>query len=78
MYLIPNQMPDSPLTRTALNELKLLSPRDAQRFANYIGSRLRTIGKIFHEGRVSSGETYFKNWSEEMVRSDHKCYESLH
>jgi hypothetical protein len=53
-----------------MDELKSLSHSDTQRFANYLGSRLRTIGKIYYTRDFPSAEQKlqtFHNWRKELV-----------
>jgi len=64
-----------PMPATAVDELKSLSPSDTQLFANYLGSRLRTLGKLYHTGQFASREEkgrLYNNWGQEMV-SRNRC-----
>jgi hypothetical protein len=53
-----------------LDELKSLSHSDTQRFANYLGSRLRTIAKVYYTGDFSWPEEkmqMYNGWGRELV-----------
>lgn len=58
------------MPQTAMEELKAMSHSDVQRFSNYLGSRLRTIGKVYHTRNFSSIDQkiqVFHNWRKELV-----------
>jgi hypothetical protein len=58
------------MSGTPLDELKRLSHSDTQRFANYLGSRLRTIGKVYYTrdfGSPAEKMTLYNNWGQELV-----------
>ena len=56
-----------------MDELKSLSYSDMQRFANYLGSHLRTIAKLYHTGEFVSPEEKKQNnnWRQELVGLHH-------
>jgi len=52
------------------DELKLMCHSDMQRFANYLGSRLRTIAKVYHTRVFASPEQkiqLYNTWEQELV-----------
>ena len=62
------------MPETPMDELKSLSYSDMQRFANYLGSRLRTIAKLYHTGEFASPEEkkqLYNNWRQELVGLHH-------
>jgi len=61
------------MPQTPLDELKSLSHSDTQKFANYLGSRLRTIAKVYYTRKFATPEEkmqVYNNWGQELV-SDH-------
>src|SRR5271155_3096931 len=59
-----------PMPGMAVDKLKCLSHSDTQQFANYLGSHLRTLGKLSYTGHFASPEEkrrLYNNWGQEMV-----------
>jgi hypothetical protein len=55
---------------TPMDQLKAMSHSDIQRFANYLGSRLRTIAKVYHTRVFASPEQkiqLYNTWEQELV-----------
>jgi len=58
------------MPRTPLDELKSLGHSDTQHFANYLGSHLRTIAKLYCTGDFSWPEEkmqMYNRWGQELV-----------
>ena len=63
-------MPETATPQTAMDQLKSMSQSDIQRFANYLGSRLRTIAKVYYTRVFASPEEKiqtYNNWRKELV-----------
>jgi hypothetical protein len=62
---------------TPMDQLKAMSHSDIQRFANYIGSRLRTIAKVYHTRVFASPEQkiqLYNTWEQELVGNHHSSF----